>query len=87
MKAEDPDQDLSEVLAEERSRGSRRKRIDTQERKKRQRLRFDILEAYRRSDEQAFRRALLEVGWDEASSVFSNALAKFRDAIRRHPPK
>jgi hypothetical protein len=86
MKAENPDQDLREVLAEE-SRGSRRRRIDTQERKKRERLRLDILEAYRRSDEQAFRHALLEAGWDEASSVFSNALAKFRDAIRRHPPK
>ena len=88
MVTEDPkEQDLKDVLAEETNRGTRRRRLDTQEKKKRQRLRFDILDAYKQSDEQAFRRALLEAGWDEASSAFADALVKFRDAIRRRPSK
>jgi len=79
------DDDLQDVLAEERSRGSRRKKLDTEEKNRAARLRADILGAYRNNDEVGFKIALLAAGWSEDSPEFAGALRKFRDAVSRRP--
>jgi hypothetical protein len=79
--------DLRDVQAEERSRGSRRKRLDTQEKNRAARLRQDILRAYRGGDEMGFKIALLAAGWVEDSPEFEAALQKFRDAVSRRPTR
>ena len=65
MPADDDQQneDLRDVQAEERSRGSRRKKLDTEERNRAGRLRQDILRAYRDADVVGFKIALLAAGW------------------------
>jgi hypothetical protein len=77
--------DLRDVLAEEQSRGSRRRKVDTKEKRRAARLRQDILQAYRNRDETGFKIALLAGGWSEDSPEFAAALKKFRDAVSRGP--
>jgi len=79
--------DLRDVLAEERSRGVRRRKLDTSERRETARLRQNILKACRDRDETALKIALLGAGWSEESPEFAEALRKFRDVISRLPPK
>jgi hypothetical protein len=81
------DDDLQDVRAEELSRGSRRRKLDTNEKRRANRLRQDILQAYRSGDETGFKIALLAGGWNEDSPEFADALKKFRDAVSRRPPK
>lgn len=85
--AADPSDDLRDVWAEEQSRGARRKKLDTEGRRRAARLRQGILTAYRAHDEVALKVALLAAGWVEDSPEFVEALRKFRDAISRLPPK
>jgi len=81
------DNDLRDVQAEERSRGTRRRKLDTQERNRAARLRQDILRAYQEGDEVGFKIALLAAGWQEDSTEFGAALRKFRDAVSRRPTR
>lgn len=81
------DRDLRDVIAEERSRGSKRKPIDSEERRRAKQLREDILQAYRTGDEMGFRIALLAAGWLESSPEFGAALKKFREAVRKRPTR
>jgi len=77
--------DLQDVRAEEQSRGSRRRKLDTKEKHRAIRLRQDVLQAYRSADETGFKIALLAGGWSEDSPEFAAALKKFRDAVSRRP--
>ena len=77
------DSDLQDVLAAERNRGARRRPVDVEERRRTERLRGDILRAYREGDEMGIRIALLAAGWAESSPEFEAALAKFREAVRK----
>jgi hypothetical protein len=79
--------DLQDVRAEELSRGSRRRKLDTTEKHRAARLRQDILQAYRSGDEMGFKIALLAGGWSEDSAEFAAALKKFRDAVSQRPSK
>jgi hypothetical protein len=79
--------DLRDVQAEERSRGVRRRKLDTSERREAARLRQNTLKACRDRDETALKIALLGAGWSEESPEFAEALRKFRDVISRLPPK
>jgi hypothetical protein len=79
--------DLRDVQAEERSRGVRRRKLDSAERRETARLRQDVLKACRDRDEMALKIALLGAGWNEESPEFVEALRKFRDVISRLPPK
>jgi len=81
------DDNLRDVQAEERSRGTRRKKLDTEEKRRATRLRQDILQAYRNGDEMGFKIALLAAGWQEDSTEFGAALKKFRDAVSRRPTR
>jgi hypothetical protein len=78
-------EDLKDVRAEELSRGSRRRKLDTNEKRRAARLRQDVLQAYRSGDETGFKIALLAGGWSEDSPEFAAALKKFRDAVSRRP--
>lgn len=77
--------DLQDVQAEEQSRGRRRRRLDTEQRRRVGRLRQDVLKAYRDRDEVALKIALLAAGWAEESPEFAEALRKSRDATSRLP--
>ena len=79
--------DVQDVHAEELSRGSRRRKLDTKEKRRATRLRQDILQAYRSGDETGFKIALLAGGWSEDSPEFAGALKKFRDAVSQRPTK
>jgi hypothetical protein len=85
--ADQQNDDLRDVQAEERSRGTRRKKFDADAKRKSLLLRQNILKAYRDRDEVALKVALLSAGWSEESAEFVEALRKFRDAISRLPPK
>jgi len=85
--SDEPNDDLHDVQAEERSRGTRRKKLDTEEKRKAARLRQDVLKACRDRDETALKIALLGAGWSEESPEFAAALRKFRDVISRLRPK
>lgn len=90
MMIDDPlrqEDDLRDAQAEERSRGTRRRKLDTEEKNRAARLRQDILRAYRGGDEVGFKIALLAAGWQEDSTEFEAALKKFRDAVSRRPTR
>lgn len=79
--------DLRDVQAEEQSRGTRRRKLDTEERRRTAVLRQNVLRACRDRDEVALKIALLGAGWREDSPEFAEALRTFRDVISRLPPK
>ena len=83
----DRDRDLQDVLATDRSRGSKRRPIDPEERRRTKQLREDILRAYREGDETGIRIALLAAGWTESSPEFEAAVKKFREALRKRPTR
>jgi hypothetical protein len=77
MPAESEDQDLQDVIAEEKSRGTRRRPVDTAEKKKQQRLRNDALRALKSGDLHAYVRMLHESGMKDGSPEYANALKVF----------
>lgn len=81
------DRDLQDVLATERSRGSKRRPVDPEERRRAKQLREDILRACREGDEMGVRIALLAAGWSESSQELESALKKFREAVRKRPTR
>lgn len=85
--ATEPTDDLRDVWAEEQSRGARRKKLDTDERRRSAALRKNVLRACQDRDEVALKVALLGAGWSEDSPEFAEALRTFRDAVSRLPPK
>jgi hypothetical protein len=85
---EDPkDQDLSDVLAEERSRGSRRKHVDSEERRKQTRLRSEVLAAIRNRDEARLFSALREGEIEDGTPEFERILRIFRGIVGQRPSK
>jgi hypothetical protein len=84
---DDQNEDLRDVLAEEQSRGTRRKKFDAEERRKGHLLRQGVLKAYHDRDEVALKVALLAAGLTEDSPRFAELLKNFRAAISRFPPK
>ena len=72
------DRDLADVMAQEKSRGSRRRPVHAEERKRSKRLRADLIRALHAGDEREFLRLLRESGWKDESPEFGNALKRFR---------
>jgi|HubBroStandDraft_1064217.scaffolds.fasta_scaffold160637_2 hypothetical protein len=70
--------DLRDVLAEEQSRGTRRKKFDAEERRKLYQLRRGVLKAYQDRDEVALKVALL-------GARFNRGLAPLRRAFEELP--
>ncbi len=75
------EEDIRDVMKEERSRG--RRPIDAAEVRKNQRLREDVRKVILSGDERALIKILHEAGLQEDSREFQNALNVFREVIGR----
>jgi hypothetical protein len=78
MQEDSSDHDLRDVMAEEKRRGTRRRAIDTAERKKRLQLERDALRAIKSGDLHAYVRMLHEAGMKDGSPEYANALKIFQ---------
>jgi hypothetical protein len=88
MEAEDPrEEDIQDVLTEERSRGSRRKHVDSQERRKQSRFRARVLAAIRNRDEAGLINVLREGEIPDGTLEFERILQIFRATVGQRPPK
>jgi hypothetical protein len=76
--AEEKDQEIQEVMEQEKRRGKARRPLDTEQRKQRKQLEAELLRAMRDGDERAFAEALRKAGHDETSPVFAQAWKLFR---------
>ena len=79
----DKDDEIQSILAEEKSRGVRRKRVDTEERRKNQKTKADLAKVLASGDERAFMKILREIGLRDDSPEFLMALKAFRDLAGR----
>jgi hypothetical protein len=61
------DDELQSIMREEKSRGVRRKRIDTEERKKIQKTKTDLSRVLASGDERAFMEIMREIGLKDDS--------------------
>lgn len=75
--------EIRSVFREEKSRGIRRKRVDTEERKKAQKTKADLARALALGDERTFMKIMREIGLKDDSPEFSKALKAFRDHVGR----
>jgi hypothetical protein len=88
MEAEDPkEQDIKDVLEEERSRGSRRKRIDSEERRRQATFRTRVLATIRNRDEAGLINVLREGEIPDGTPEFERILQIFRATLGPRPPK
>ena len=71
------------IIREEKSRGVRRKRVDTEERKKRQKTKADLARALASADKRAFMKIMREIGLKDDSPEFLKALKTFREHVGR----
>ena len=79
-----PEEDeIQSIMREEKSRGVRRKRVDTDERKKSQKTRADLARVLASGDERAFMKIMREIGLKDDSPEFLKALRTFREHVGR----
>jgi hypothetical protein len=79
----DKDDEIQSLMAEEKSRGVRRKRVDTEERRKTQKTKADLARVLASADEREFMKLLREIGLKDESPEFLKALKAFRDHVSR----
>jgi len=77
------DEDIRFVMEEEKSRGVRRKRLDTEQRRKTQKTKLDLVRVLASGDERAFLKIMREIGLKDDSPEFLKALKAFRDHVAR----
>jgi hypothetical protein len=77
------EEEIQSIMKEEKSRGTRRKRVDSGERKKTQKTKADIARALALADERAFMKIMRESGLKDDSPEFLKALKAFRDLVGR----
>jgi hypothetical protein len=88
MEPEDPrERDIQDVLSEERGRGTRRKHVDSEERRKQARLRSGVLAAIRNRDEARLVSVLREGEILDGTPEFEKILKTFREIVGRRRPK
>jgi hypothetical protein len=75
--------EIQSVIREEKSRGVRRKRVDTEERKKTQKTKTDLAKVLASGDERAFMKIMREIGLKDDSPEFLKALKTFREHAGR----
>ena len=75
--------EIQSIIREEKSRGVRRKRVDTEERKKTQKTKSDLARALALGDERTFTKIMREIGLKDDSPEFLKALKVFRDHVGR----
>jgi hypothetical protein len=79
-----PEEDeIQSVMREEKSRGVRRRRIDSEERKKTQKTKADLVRVLAAGDERAFMKIMREIGLKDDSPEFLKALMTFREHVGR----
>ena len=76
------DEELRDLIAEEKSRGTKRRRLDITARKKQAQLEKYALAAIKAGDLNAYVRMLHEAGMKEDSPEFANALRIFHSFQR-----
>jgi hypothetical protein len=77
------DDEIQSIMAEEKNRGTRRKRFDTEERRKAQKTKADLARVIASGDERAFMKIMREIGLKDDSPEFLNALRIFREHVGR----
>jgi len=77
------DEEIRSIMQEEKSRGVRRKRVDTEERKKIQKTKTHLARVLAEGDEPAFMKIMREIGLKDDSPEFLNALKTFREHVGR----
>jgi hypothetical protein len=78
------ERDIADVIAEERSRGSRRKRLDRAEIEKQRKTRADLARVLRTGDERGFLDIMRALGLKDGSPEFARALKAFREQSGGH---
>ena len=73
------DQEIREVIAEETSRGSSRKKVDAAAREKRRKTKLDLAKVLASGDERAFLEIMRALGVKDGSPEFARALKAFRE--------
>jgi hypothetical protein len=71
------DKDLRDLMREEKSRGTKRRPVNTSEERKKRNLEKDALRAIQSGDLHAFVRMLHEAGVKDGTPAFANALKIF----------
>jgi hypothetical protein len=80
---QDEDDEIQSIMAEEKSRGVRRKRVDSEERKRAQKTKADLARVLASGDERQFMKIMREIGLRDDSSEFVKALKTFREFAGR----
>jgi len=75
--------EIQSIIREEKSRGVRRKRVDTEERKKTQKTKANLARVLASGDEREFMKLMREIGLKDDSPEFLKALKAFRDHVGR----
>lgn len=75
--------EIQSIMREEKSRGVRRKRVDTEERKKIQKTKTSLARVLDSGDEREFMKLMREIGLKDDSPEFLKALKAFRDHVGR----
>ncbi len=77
------DEDIRQVMEEEKRRGVRRKRLDTEERRKAEKTKLDLARVLASGDERGFMKIMREIGLKDDSTEFVKALKAFREQAGR----
>jgi hypothetical protein len=77
------DKDILDLMREEKSRGTKRRPVNTSEERKKRNLEKDALRAIQSGDLHAFVRMLHEAGVKDGTPAFSNALKTFHASAPR----
>jgi hypothetical protein len=72
------DDEIKDVMAEERSRGVTRKKIDVAERRKRDQVKRNLADVLASGDEIALMKILRATGLKDGTPQFENAVKAFR---------
>ena len=77
------DEDIRHVMEEEKRRGVRRKRLDTEERRKAEKTKHDLAKVLASGDERGFMKIMREIGLKDDSPELLKALNAFREQTGR----
>ena len=77
------DEDIRHVMEEEKSSAVRRKRLDTEERRKAEKTKLNLAKVLTTGDERAFMKIMREIGLKDDSPEFLKALKVFREQAGR----
>jgi len=77
------DEDIRQVMEEEKRCGVRRKRLDADERRKAEKTKLDLARVLASGDERGFMKIMREIGLKDDSPEFLKALKAFREQAGR----